>query len=235
MTVDKTCRTFSSWDINWKDDWNNAVMSLANGEDTSVNCPMSSSHMKDGRGNIAPATIILPTLAMEAKRKAEKDDNLSYVVDYFIDILEKAIEDCKDELIERFNWICAQKAASAKFMYENNTFFSYTKDFEKEGIRGALKHGTLAIGQLGLAECLQILVGCDHTEPRGMETAKEIETLFKRKCAEYKEEWRYNPITNSDEIAIEMISNIEKKEGRKLSDEEKNEISSYCAKRLKTL
>ena len=210
-------------------------MSLANGENTNINCPMSSSHMKDGRGNIAPATIILPTLAMEAKRKAEKDDNLSYVVDYFMDILEKAIEDCKDELIERFNWICAQKAASAKFMYENNTFFSYTKDFEKEGIRGALKHGTLAIGQLGLAECLQILIGCDHTDPRGMGIAKEIEALFKRKCAEYKEEWRYNPITNSDEIAIEMISNIEKKEGRKLSDEEKNEISSYCAKRLKTL
>ena len=191
-------------------------MSLANGENTNINCPMSSSHMKDGRGNIAPATIILPTLAMEAKRKAEKDDNLSYVVDYFMDILEKAIEDCKDELIERFNWICAQKAASAKFMYENNTFFSYTKDFEKEGIRGALKHGTLAIGQLGLAECLQILIGCDHTDPRGMGIAKEIEALFKRKCAEYKENYKLNfgvYYTPAENTCFTAFKKFEKKYG----------------------
>jgi len=36
-------------------------------------------------------------------------------------------------------------------MYENGTFFGYKPE---EGIRSALKHGTLAIGQLGLAECL---------------------------------------------------------------------------------
>lgn len=158
-----------------------------------INAPSEAlSHLKDGRGNIAPATIILPTLAMEAKKKAEKEQKSEYIVDYFMDILEKAIGECKDELIERFNWICAQNPASAKFMYENNTFFSYGDDFKNEGIRGALKHGTLAIGQLGMAECLQILLGCDHCDPKGMEVAKRIESLFKSKCSEYKEQYKLN-------------------------------------------
>lgn len=166
------CRTFSAVDINAPDE--------------------AHSHMKDGRGNIAPATIILPTLAMEARKKAQHDQKDDYVVDYFMDILEKAICDCKDELIERFNWICAQNKNSAKFMYENNTFYSYNNELETEGLRGALKHGTLAIGQLGLAEALQILIGCDHTEEKGLELAKRIEEMFANKCAEYKSQYKLN-------------------------------------------
>lgn len=184
------CRTYSSSDINWKDCWNEAVEKIAAGEVEEIKNPLISSHIKDGRGNIAPATIILPTLAMEAKKKAK--DKPEYIIDYFMDILDKAIGDCKDELIERFNWICAQNPASAKFMYENNTFFSYGDDFEKEGIRGALKHGSLAIGQIGLAETLQILIGCDQTEEKGMKLAKQIEQLFKEKCKAYKEHYKLN-------------------------------------------
>ena len=69
-------------------------------------------------------------------------------------------------------------------MYENGTMLGYHPE---EGIRSALKHGTLVIGQLGLAEALQILVGCDHTEAAGMELAKQIEQLFKTRCAEFKQ------------------------------------------------
>lgn len=46
--------------------------------------------------------------------------------------------------------------------------------------------------QLGLAETLQILIGCDHTDPRGMELAKRIENLFKIRCAEFKEAYQLN-------------------------------------------
>lgn len=46
--------------------------------------------------------------------------------------------------------------------------------------------------QLGLAEALQILIGCDHTEPKGMELAKRIEGLFKTRCAEFKERYKLN-------------------------------------------
>ena len=62
----------------------------------------------------------------------------------------------------------------------------------EEGIRSALKHGTIVIGQLGLAECLQVLVGCDHTEERGMALAKRIEQLFKDRCAEFKQKYKLN-------------------------------------------
>ena len=104
--------------------------------------------LKDGRGNICPSTIIMPTLAMEADRDPEK----------FLKLLEKKIEECKDSLLDRFEWICSQSADSAKFMYENGTMAGY---IEKEGIRSALKHGTLAIGNLGLAETLELLLGCN--------------------------------------------------------------------------
>ena len=138
---------------------------------------------KDGRGNICPVTIIMPTLAMEAK---EKDGN---AVENFMVILDEAIANARDMLIERFNWICSQDASSAKFMYENGVMNGYHPE---EGIRSALKHGTIVIGQLGLAETLQILIGCDHTEARGMELAKRIEALFKQRCAEFKKTYHLN-------------------------------------------
>lgn len=46
--------------------------------------------------------------------------------------------------------------------------------------------------QLGLAECLQILIGCDHTTPKGMELAKQIEELFKKRCAQFKQLYKLN-------------------------------------------
>ena len=149
--------------------------------------------LKDGRGNICPVTIILPTLAMEAKEKYNTDvmmdRNDKSIIDLFFDILDKKIHEAKDMLIERFEYICSQNPASAKFMYENNVMAGYIPE---EGIRSALRHGTLAIGQLGLAETLEILVGCNHTSPKGMDLAKRIEALFKQRCAEFKEEYKLN-------------------------------------------
>ena len=111
------------------------------------------------------------------------------LVEKFMELLDQKIHEAKDMLIERFNWICSQNPASARFMYENGLMAGYVPE---EGIRSALKHGTLALGQLGLAEALQILIGCDHTEERGMELAKKIEGLFKKRCAEFKEEYKLN-------------------------------------------
>lgn len=161
------CRTANGWDIN------------------------GFGQLKDGRGNICPVTIIMPTLAMEAEEAVDTftEDNQPDVVEMFMQLLDNKIHEAKDMLIERFNWICSQNPNSAKFMYENHTMAGYVPE---EGIRSALKHGTLAIGQLGLAETLQILIGCDHTTPEGMELAKRIEQLFKDRCAEFKEQEHLN-------------------------------------------
>ena len=161
--------------------------------------------MKDGRGNICPVTIIMPTLAMEAKEAYQKI-NIDFdrknptvadscalgtrsVEDTFINLLTKKIHEAKDMLLERFDWICSQDASAAKFMYENHTMLGYHPE---EGICSALKHGTLVIGQLGLAETLQILIGCDHTTEEGMKLAKRIEQLFKNRCAGFKKEYSLN-------------------------------------------
>lgn len=124
---------------------------------------------------------------MEAKEIAENKNGNA--VDIFLEHLAEAINDAKDMLIERFNYICSQPAESAKFMYENHVMAGYIPE---EGTISALKHGTLAIGQLGLAEALQLLVGCNHTTPLGMSLAKQIEQLFAKLCKQYKEEYKLN-------------------------------------------
>ncbi len=163
------CRTANGWDVN------------------------GLGQRKDGRGNICPVTIIMPTLAMQVKEDMKdwptEDDFEEELKKLFLLKLDIKIHEARDMLIERFEWICSQNPASAKFMYENGLMAGYVPE---EGIRSALKHGTLAIGQLGLAETLQILLGCDHTTERGMAFAKEIEALFNKRCAMFKEKYKLN-------------------------------------------
>lgn len=129
---------------------------------------------------------------MEAKEAASNRYGESateeQIINSFMEILDKKIHEAKDMLIERFEHIAAQPPEAAPFMYQNHTM----SGFDGKDIRSALKHGTLAIGQLALAETLQILVGCDQTENKGMDLAKQIEGLFKKRCAEFKEEYKLN-------------------------------------------
>ena len=119
------CRTANGWDIN------------------------GLGQLKDGRGNICPVTIILPTLAMQAKEYVMQnsqpfsEDLEGQTVDKFLEILDQKIHEAKDMLIERFDWICSQDPSSAQFMYENRLMEGYIPE---EGIKSALKHGTLAVG-----------------------------------------------------------------------------------------
>ena len=166
------CRTYNGLDINAE--------------------PGTNPQTKDGRGNLAPVTIVMPTLAMMAKEEYSKNPNSTKEnpeVEIFMELLDQKIHEARDMLVERFEWMCKQSPESAKFMYENGLMMGYKPE---EGIKSALKHGTLVIGQLGLAETLQILIGCDHTEEKGMELAKEIEQLFKDRCAEFKKDLKLN-------------------------------------------
>ena len=84
--------------------------------------------------------------------------------------------------------ICSQSPASAKFMWDNGGLSGY----DGVDIRSAMKHGTLAIGMLGMAETLQILIGKNQLDPYGVEVAKEICQLYKDRCAEFKAETSLN-------------------------------------------
>ena len=156
------CRTYNGADINAE--------------------PGVNPQRKDGRGNIAPVTIILPTLAMMANSVSGD------TVDNFMDLLDRKLFEAKDMLLERYEYICSQSPESAKFMYENGTM----RGFDGKTVESAMKHGTLVIGQLGLAETLQILIGTDQTTEKGMQLAKAIEALFKKRCAEFKQNYHLN-------------------------------------------
>lgn len=162
------CRTANGWDVNGFE------------------------QLKDGRGNICPVTIILPTLAMEAKeytiKNATGEDLEGQTVAKFMSILDQKLHEAKDMLIERFEWICSQSPESAKFMWENGTMAGY----DGKDIRSALKHGTLAVGLLGMAETLQILIGEDQTCDNGFELAKKICQLYKDRCDEFKHKYSLN-------------------------------------------
>lgn len=189
------CRTANGWDIN------------------------GFGQLKDGRGNICPVTIILPTLAMEVKSAMIAQygaevvtEDESHLVDRFINLLDKKLYEAKDMLIERFDWICSQSPDSAKFMWENGTMAGY----DGESIRSALKHGTLAVGLLGMAETLQILIGDDHTSAEGMKLAKRICQLYKDRCDEFKKEYKLNfgvYYTPAENLCYTAMQNFKKKYG----------------------
>lgn len=186
------CRTANGWDIN------------------------GFGQRKDGRGNICPVTVIMPTLAMQAVKYYETipcGDIEEDTIEFFMQLLDVKIHEAKDMLLERFEYICSQSSSAAKFMYENGTMAGY----DGKDIRSALKHGTLALGQLGLAETLQILIGCDHTTEKGMELAKRIEKLFKTRCAEFKEEYKLNfgvYFTPAENLCYTAMKKFQAKYGR---------------------
>ena len=176
------CRTYNGADINAE--------------------PGTNPQTKDGRGNIAPTTIIMPTLAMEADRDVEK----------FMTLLDQKIHEAKDSLVERYKHIISQDPASAKFMYENGLMLGY----DGKTVESAMKHGTLVIGQLGLAETLQLLIGKDHTTEEGMELAKRIEQLFKDRCAEFKKNLHLNIgvyYTPAENLCYTAMKKFKKKYG----------------------
>ncbi len=194
------CRTYNGYDINAEEGTN--------------------PQMKDGRGNICPVTIILPTLAMEANKQTKT----------FMELLSKKIDEAKDMLIERYNYIISQNPESGRFMYENNVMYG----FDGKTIESAMKHGTLAIGQLGLAETLRILIGEDQTTEKGMELAKTIEQLFKDKCKEYKQQYKLNfgvYYTPAENLCYTAMKKFQKKYGKikDISDKDFFTNSMHCS------
>lgn len=121
------CRTYNGWDINFN--FKDIMQDCLNGKIVD----QYSANQKDGRGNLAPVTIILPTLAMEAGRDVEQ----------FMALLNTKLYEAKDMLLERYKGMCAQSPDAAKFMYENGTMLGYHPG---QGIESALKHGTLVVG-----------------------------------------------------------------------------------------
>lgn len=117
-------------------------------------------YSKIGRGNINPVTINLVKIGI--KHGICLGERTSPDMEGFYQELEELLKLCEKSLIERYNWLCQQSPKSAPFLYQNETM----RGFDGENIRSVLKHGTQAIGFLGLAETCQALFGKDQTDPK---------------------------------------------------------------------
>lgn len=117
-------------------------------------------YIRQGRGNNVPNTIILPKLGIEygicLGKRTEPD------LDGFWNGLEEALNLCEKGLLERYDIIKRQSPNAAPFMYQNNTMQG-AKDC-KDTVEESVKHNSLAVGLIGVAEMCQALFGKDHSE-----------------------------------------------------------------------
>ncbi len=115
-------------------------------------------YIRQGRGNNVPNTIILPKLGIEfgicLEKRTEPD------IEGFWSAFEKTLKLTEKGLLERFEIMARQSPKSAPYMYQNNTIQDARKC--KETVFNALKHNTLAIGYIGVAEMCQALFGENH-------------------------------------------------------------------------
>ena len=117
-------------------------------------------YIRQGRGNNVPNTIILPKLGIEYGICLGKRDKAD--LEGFWNALEDALRICEKGLLERYEIIKKQSPKSAPFMYQNNTIKGAREC--DETVENAVKHNTLAMGYIGIAEMCQALFGKNHAQ-----------------------------------------------------------------------
>lgn len=119
---------------------------------------------RGGRGNIAPVTMNLVELGIKNGICLGKRDKAD--IERFWSDLDDLLNLSKKALLDRFEWICSQKAKSGYFMYKNGTMKNTLgrRLNMEESVRENMKHNTLAIGYIGVAECMKAMFGKHHGE-----------------------------------------------------------------------
>jgi ribonucleoside-triphosphate reductase len=107
-----------------------------------------------GRGNLSFTSINLPRIGIEAKRD----------VDRFYQLLDERMELAIRQLLHRFKIQCSKKVYNYPFLMGQGVWIDSEKLGAEDSVADVLKHGTLSIGFIGLAECLKVLVGQHHGE-----------------------------------------------------------------------
>ena len=108
----------------------------------------------NGRGNLSFTTINLPRLAIKARGD----------LDVFFEGLDRMLDLCVEQLLERFEIQCRKHVYNYPFLMGQGVWLDSDKlDWDDE-VREVLRHGTLTVGFIGLAETLKALVGLHHGE-----------------------------------------------------------------------
>ena len=107
-----------------------------------------------GRGNLSFTSINLPRLAIKSKGD----------IDEFFEKLDRMIELCIQQLLERFEIQCRRHVMNYPFLMGQGVWIDSEKLKPQDEVREVLKHGTLTVGFIGLAETLKSLIGYHHGE-----------------------------------------------------------------------
>ncbi len=145
-----------------------------------------------GRGNLSFTSINLPRLGIkhgivgkDARNKADMKG--------FYEELDELLDLCKDQLLERFEVQCNKHVYNFPFLLGQGNWIDSEKLKPTDKLKKILKHGTLSIGFIGLAECLKALIGEHHGESeRAQKLGLEIIGHMRKKCDEYSENYKLN-------------------------------------------
>lgn len=107
-----------------------------------------------GRGNLSFTSINLPRLGIRAKGD----------IDFFFEELDRVVDLAADQLYDRFKIQCQKKVKNFPFLMGQGIWIDSEKLGPEDTVEEVIKHGTLTVGFIGLAECLKALTGKHHGE-----------------------------------------------------------------------
>ena len=141
-----------------------------------------------GRGNLSFTSINLPRLGIKHGIPSGKTN-----MDEFYKELEEKMDLVKDQLLDRFEIQCSRRVYNFPFLLGQGIWMDSDKLKDTDRLRKALKHGTLTIGFIGLAECLTALTGKHHGESKASQKlGLEIIGFMRKKMDEYAKEYNLN-------------------------------------------
>lgn len=142
-----------------------------------------------GRGNLSFTSINLPRLGIKhGIVNKEKTD-----LDGFFKELGELMDLVRDQLLERFEIQCSKRIYNFPFLLGQGVWIDSEKLKPTDRLRKVLKHGTLTIGFIGLAECLKALIGKHHGESEeAQELGLKIIKFMREKTDQYSEENNLN-------------------------------------------
>ncbi len=150
-----------------------------------------SDHITTGRGNCSFTTINLVRLGIKhgiALGERKEADWSGFYKD-----LDEKMDLCADELLERYEFQANQHVRNFPFLMGEHNWFGSEKLGWNDTLRDVIKHGTLSIGFIGLAECLVAMTGKHHGEDEeSRELGLDIITHMRERCDMYMKKYHLN-------------------------------------------
>lgn len=141
-----------------------------------------------GRGNLSFTSINLVRLGIKHGIVNGETD-----LKGFYQELKELLEDVKDQLLERYQYQCEKRVYNFPFLMGQGIWLDSEKLKPTDKVRRVLKHGTLSIGFIGLAECLKALIGKHHGESEEAEKlGREIISFMRKQIDEYANSYTLN-------------------------------------------